>query len=72
VAGAILALLALSVTLAAGCDEEVQKEFRGAAVGSIETGMKALMDGILDGLFAVAEPNADGGAADATSGGTGG
>ena len=55
--GAILALIALPLAFTAGCGDEVSKEFREAALGSIETGMNAVVDGLLDGFFAVAEPD---------------
>ncbi len=55
--GAILALATLPLALTTGCGDEVSKEFREAALGSIETGMNAVVDGLLDGFFAVAEPN---------------
>jgi hypothetical protein len=57
-AGVILALPLLP--LLAGCEhDELEKEFRGAAIGSIETGVDALADGFIDGLFAVLEPETD-------------
>lgn len=55
--GAILALLLVPLALSAGCDEEIQKEFRDAAVGSIESGVNNIADGIINGIFAVAEVN---------------
>lgn len=66
---AALALLVAPLALSVGCDSELDKEFRAAAVGSIETGLNAIVDGVLDGLFAVADPND--GSSSGTTGSTG-
>jgi hypothetical protein len=42
-----------------GCDDEVSAEFRAAALDSIHQGFDAIAQGILDGVFAIAEPNQD-------------
>lgn len=54
---ALLTLLALAAGLAAGCGEEVSREFRRAAMGSIQSGVRSVANGVLDGLFALAEPS---------------
>ncbi len=48
---------ALALLGAPGCDEA--EDFRGAARASLETGVDALADGLIDGFFAVFEPEAD-------------
>ena len=54
----LAALFALAPLLfATGCEKEVQDEFRSAAAGALQTGFSAIFDGILDGVFAVIEPN---------------
>lgn len=40
------------------------KEFRAAATPSLESGVNALLDGFVAGIFAVVEPDADGGEAE--------
>jgi len=41
----------------AGCDA-VNKEFRAAAGPAIESGVDAILDGLVDGFFAVFDPDA--------------
>jgi hypothetical protein len=48
VVGAILA--------GTGCGSDLKNEFTTAAVGGLETGIKAIVNALLDGLFAVATP----------------
>jgi len=62
--GAVLALL--SLVLVAGCGDELEREFRQAAIDGLETGLRGVADGLLDGLFAIADP--DNGSATTTSG----
>lgn len=40
----------------AGC-ELVTDEFREAAVPALETGVDSILDGLVDGFFAVADPD---------------
>lgn len=47
--------LVLSLGLT-GCGSELSKEFRAAAIGGIETGVNAIVGGLLDGLFTIADP----------------
>jgi hypothetical protein len=54
-----VALLALLGGLTTGCDDEVRKEFAAAAVDGIETGVNSIVDGVLTGIFTVAEPDAE-------------
>jgi hypothetical protein len=73
--GAASALLLVSLVVCPACDSDIEREFRGAAVDSFESGLNLMADGLLDGLFAVLEPNdAAGGdtAAGTGSGATGG
>lgn len=70
--GAILALC-LPLTLATGCGDELESEFRSAAIGGIETGVDSIVNGLLDGLFTIAEPsNGGSGTTAADTGGTDG
>ncbi|MEW6200277.1 MAG: hypothetical protein AB1601_16625 [Planctomycetota bacterium] len=55
---ALLAMLALSGALLTGCGDDLAREFRQAALGSIESGVRSIADGLFDGLFAIAEPDA--------------
>ncbi len=51
--GAMFVLL-LPLAALAGCSDDVQNTFNAAAVNSIETGLKAIADGLISGLAAVA------------------
>lgn len=55
---AFVALVTLSAALLTGCGDDLAREFRQAALGSIESGVRSIADGLFDGLFAVAEPDA--------------
>ena len=51
------AALALSAGLSmGGCSDDFD-EFRAAASPQLEAGVDALLDGLVDGIFAVVEPN---------------
>lgn len=52
VLGCLMGLLPL-----AGC-ELVNQEFRAAAGPALESGVDAILDGLVDGFFAILEPNA--------------
>jgi hypothetical protein len=43
--------------LCAGCGDDLAREFRAAAIGGVETGVNAIFDGLLNGLFTVADPD---------------
>jgi len=49
--------LAVSTITPAGC--EVGKEFRAAATPAIHTGVSAIVNGLVDGLFAAIEVEPD-------------
>jgi hypothetical protein len=51
-------LAVLCLTTATGC--EGAQEFRAAASSSLETGFDAIADGLIDGLFAVFQPDTAG------------
>jgi hypothetical protein len=51
------AFAVLGPLLLAGCDDAVRDEFRGAALSQVESGVKAIFDGILTGIFTIAEPS---------------
>ncbi|MBK8913253.1 MAG: hypothetical protein IPM64_01400 [Phycisphaerales bacterium] len=54
--GARVALPAmLAMLAAAGCDSDIAKEFRAAAVPQLETGINAIADGLISGAFAIAD-----------------
>ena len=55
--GATVAIAALlPALLCTGCGDDLEREFRSAAIGGIETGVNSIVGGLLDGLFAVADP----------------
>lgn len=47
------------ISLNTGCDEEILQEFRSAASDSMAEGLKTMLDGIVDGVFEVIEPDED-------------
>ena len=60
--GATVALLALALPLASGCDDTSSATFRAAAMSSIQSGLNSILQGLLNGAFAVAQAdmNTDG------------
>jgi hypothetical protein len=57
---AVLALVACSLVLGTACDEEeLFAAFRGAASDSIQSGVNSIMDGVVDGLFAMFEQGSE-------------
>ena len=76
-AGAVLALTAVLAVVAVGCDDEISKEFRAASADLVEAGVQSIFEGLITGVFTVADPNADsndagGGTTETTGGATGG
>jgi hypothetical protein len=67
--GALAALAAALVPLTGCSDDEISKEFRSAAFGSIETGVKSIIDGVVTGVFTVATPSTDASGTTTTTGG---
>jgi len=58
VTGLLLLLLFLpGVSLNTGCDDDVMREFRQAVSPDVATGLKTILDALIDGLFEVIEPN---------------
>ena len=55
--GATLALLVLPVALCTGCDDALLREFRSAAAGSLQTGLTSILNGVVQGVFAVVSPS---------------
>ena len=51
---ALSIVIASCALLQTGCKPGV--DFVGAALPSLETGLNAIVDGLLDGLFAIIEP----------------
>ena len=66
--GATLALLALALPLASGCDDTTQATFRAAAMESIQTGLNSILEGLLNGAFAVAQGDTNGDGTSASGG----
>ena len=65
---AMLALAAFSLALGTACDEEeLFRTFRSAASSSVQSGVNSIMDGVVDGLFAVFEQGTE---ESSTDGGT--
>jgi len=58
---AMLAPGLMLLCLGTACDEEAAgRAFRDAAASSVQTGLKSISDGIIDGLFAVVQLGDDG------------
>lgn len=53
------ASLAALLPLQTGCDGDRGTEFRDAALDSLQDGVTAILDGIVDGIFAIAEPESE-------------
>ncbi len=56
--GASAALILSAGLSMGGCNDDYD-EFRAVAGPKLEAGVDALLDGLVDGIFAVIEPNAD-------------
>ena len=54
--GASAALILSAGLSMGGCNDDFD-EFRAAASPRLEAGVNALLDGLVDGIFAVVEPN---------------
>lgn len=54
---AVLAPLMVALFATAGCQDDVVEEFRAAAADQLQAGVSALLDGFVEGFFAVLEPN---------------
>jgi hypothetical protein len=65
---AVLALAATGLVANVGCDEEeAGRAFRDAATSNLQSGLKSMLDGIVDGMFAVFDLGTD---QSSTSGGS--
>jgi hypothetical protein len=53
---ALVAPLMTGALLLCGCPDDVQREFRDAAGDSLQQGVSAILDGFVEGFFAVLEP----------------
>ncbi len=53
----VTGLALLGLTLLAGCDSEMAKEFREVASPSLQSGISSILDGVVDGVFAVVDPD---------------
>jgi hypothetical protein len=57
---ATLALAAAGLLTGTACDEEAAaRAFRDAATGSLQTGVNSIVDGMVDGVFAMLEIGTD-------------
>ena len=57
---AALALAAASLVVNTACDEEeAGRAFRDAASSSLQSGLKSITDGVIEGMFAVFDLGAD-------------
>jgi len=74
--GLVGLLSVLLGTVAVGttaCDEEVSQEFRSAASEDLASGIKTILDAIVDGIFAVVQPDeASSGSSSSSSSSSGG
>jgi hypothetical protein len=52
-----VAWLALAALACTGCESDMAKEFRTAARPQLEAGVDSLVSGLLDGAFALWEPD---------------
>jgi hypothetical protein len=52
------ALLGAALLILPGCEGESVQAFRDAASGSLQNGLKAIFDGLVDGAFAAFTPDA--------------
>jgi hypothetical protein len=69
VRGAILTLGAASLVLGTACDEEEAfRTFRSTASASIQDGVNSIVDGVVDGMFAIMEQGTDGSSTTASGG----
>jgi hypothetical protein len=56
-----LALAVATLPMSTGCDEEeAGRAFRDAASSELRSGLKSIMDAVIDGMFAVFELSAEG------------
>lgn len=66
--GAMVILAIFALTFGTACnEEEALKTFRDAASESLQSGIKTITDGIIDGLFAVFQSNTDTTSGDTTT-----
>ena len=57
---AIMALCAVVLLAGTGCDEEAAlRAFRDSASGSLQTGLQSIMNGVIEGMFAVFDLGSD-------------
>ncbi len=65
-------LVLMTLLVGADCQDDVRDEFRTASAQSLQAGVNAILDGLVDGLFAVFDPEMDGADTGTGDGGTGG
>lgn len=54
-----IALAGLALSSGAGCDDDNSREFREAALDSLRQGVSTILDGLVDGAFAVIDVDAE-------------
>ena len=60
VGGAIMLLALTGLAFNSGCNEEEALQiFRDTATENLQSGVKTIMDGVIDGLFAIVQANSD-------------
>jgi hypothetical protein len=52
----VLASACAIVALSTGCNEETLREFRAAATDTLQQGVSTILDGVVEGVFAVVAP----------------
>ena len=50
-------LLVMVAWIGTGCDSEMAKDFRSASRAQLESGVDTVVDGLLDGLFSLWDPD---------------
>ena len=50
-------LLGMVALAGSGCDSEMAKDFRSASRAQLESGVDTVVDGLLDGLFSLWDPD---------------
>lgn len=51
------ALIGVAAWACTGCDSEMAKEFREASGAQLESGVDTVVDGLLDGVFTLWDPD---------------
>ena len=60
-ASSVVTVIAALACICAGCDSEIAKDFRSASRTQLESGVNTIVDGLLDGVFTLWEPDSTSG-----------